>query len=126
MKILIIDDDSIHSWIVQKFIERENPEANVMVFTDASEALTQLINNKIEANLIILDWFMPKMNGCTFAHAFARLYQNHIPIVVLTNSIYHLELFQSVAFSVIKGYFKKPVDTSMIQEILSYAQDEKD
>lgn len=125
MRLLIIDDDPLYSWIIKKFVERVNPAAEVVTCTDAREALGKIINEEIKADLIILDWDMPLMNGFTFANTYAQLPVNHIPIIVHTNSIYKRDRERAKTLPLIKGYFVKPVNTNMIKEMLSYALLEK-
>ncbi len=125
MHIVIIDNDPLYSWIVKKFVEREHPAAKIDTFTDPEEGLRKIVNDTISPDLIILDWDMPFMDGFTFAYTYARIPVNHVPIVVLTNSVYERDREKATSISVIKGYFLKPINTDMVKKMLGFAMVEK-
>lgn len=88
---------------------------------NADIALHKIVEKEITPDLIILDLDMPMMDGFTFANTYAQVQTDHIPIIVLTNSIYKRDYEMAKTISLIKGYFLKPVNEDMIKEMLSYS-----
>ena len=125
MHILIIDNDPLYSWIVKKFIKNEDPKIQVTTCSNANMALHKIIRTALAPDLIILDWDMPGMDGYTFAYEYGQVQTGHIPVIVLTNSIYKRDYDQAKTLPVIKGYFVKPVNEQIIRDMLSYALAEK-
>jgi len=125
MHIVIIDNDPLYSWIVKKFVEREHPAAKIDTFTNAEEALRKIVNDSFSPDLIILDWEMPFMDGYTFAYTYAQIPVNHVPVIVLTNSVYESDRQKASGIPIIKGYFMKPISMNMVKKMLDFAVLEK-
>lgn len=83
-KILIVEDDlPLRSVLTEKFTIEG---FQVLEAVDGEEGLT--IANKEHPNLIVLDIFMPRMDGISMMSRLreANSWGKHVPIVVLTNS----------------------------------------
>ncbi len=80
-KVLIIDDDPIVSTVYQRLVEREGYVS--MVANDGAQGLDRAL--KFEPDAVLLDLFMPTLNGFivlkTIRAAFGKL-----PVIVLTSA----------------------------------------
>jgi DNA-binding response OmpR family regulator len=84
MQIVYVDDDANSLAILNRFTKKfRGTEA--MTFTDSTKALTYLTGNK--ADLIVIDYSMPILNGIDFIRAVrAGTANEKTPIVMVTSS----------------------------------------
>ncbi|MGY6519592.1 MAG: response regulator [Lysobacteraceae bacterium] len=83
MNVLIVDDQPSQRSMLRHLLEDLSPELAVTDFGDPVEAL--LWSQKTPADLVLLDYRMPKMDGLEFARRFRRpLSQRDVPIVLIT------------------------------------------
>lgn len=61
IKILLVDDDPVHSRLVQAQLKTQGRTAKVA--KSGKEALTLLVEKKEEFDVVLLDWVMPKKSG---------------------------------------------------------------
>ena len=83
--ILHIDDDEEDQEIFLTVINDISDSLNCYSFNNASEALKQLIEEKITAEIIFIDLNMPVMNGLDFLTAIKKMdvFKN-IPVIVFS------------------------------------------
>ena len=83
MNILIVDDQASQRTMYRHLLEAIGPEVHVTDFGDPVQAL--LWSQKEGADLLLLDYRMPKMDGLEFARRFRRpLSQRDVPIILVT------------------------------------------
>lgn len=82
MKIVVVDD-SVTNLVVLKCLSASVNAAEVAPFTDSVAACKHLSENP--ADVIVVDYSMPKMNGIEFIHA-VRQHARHArtPILMVT------------------------------------------
>lgn len=83
-EIMVIDDDDDELHLIQKMLESD-PTLHLTTATGGAEALETLLT--LTPDVIILDLFMPRMNGFDLLekfHADARL--GRIPVIILTGA----------------------------------------
>ena len=74
MKIIVVDDSrAVHAFVEDVFSESQ---AELVHFYDAQDFVDALAIGKIEADFVLLDWEMPKMNGI-----------DALPIIVKTTTL---------------------------------------
>lgn len=85
--ILLIDDDEEDQEIFLSVVEQVSAEVDCTCFNDATDALSNLLDQKITPDVIFLDLNMPVMNGRQFLE---RIKQNktlaNIPVIIFTTS----------------------------------------
>ena len=81
-KILLIDDDLDYRDVVSEVLLGAGFE--VATAADGQEAL-KYIQEKNRVDLILLDLFMPNMDGLTFYYHLTNDLKKDIPVIVLTN-----------------------------------------
>ncbi|MDO8515391.1 MAG: response regulator [bacterium] len=83
-KVLIIDDDSQYRDIVTEILNEAKIETVSAV--NGEDALI-ILKNTPDIDLILLDIFMPQMDGLAFYYHLQNTILKKIPIMVLTNSL---------------------------------------
>lgn len=114
-KILIVDDDTISTKILSKFLAGKNYFTKTA--NSAVEGKKILLNESFD--LVITDINMPEVNGLEFL---LWIKQNFPEIKVLIITSFHNENIRNFSFE--KGafyYFEKPVDLSEMQNLLKKA-----
>lgn len=82
MKIVVVDD-SVTNLVVLKCLSAGVGAAEVSAFTDSLVACKHLAENP--ADVIVVDYSMPKMNGIEFIHAIRQHPQHaRTPILMVT------------------------------------------
>lgn len=84
MKVLVVDDHSIVRDGLAALLEQVNPEFEVFQAGDAEEGL-QLLDQVGDFDLVILDLFIPGVDGFEAISAFG-LKRPEIPVIVLSSS----------------------------------------
>ncbi|MCA9401700.1 MAG: response regulator [Candidatus Omnitrophica bacterium] len=103
-KILIIDDDKINTAIVRLPLAEARYDISVAHDGDAGLALVK----EIYPDLIILDVYMPKMNGYEFMQELKTVKEGYFPDVIMLTANETLEA--EFKLEGVKGYFVKPVE----------------
>ena len=80
MKILVVDDDKETVELLSIYIAKEGYE--VIKAYDGKEALTKIITNHNQIDLMVLDIMMPEMDGMEVVKEVRKEFQ--IPIIMLT------------------------------------------
>lgn len=82
-RIVIVDDRSTNLRVYAQFVAMMGPDFSAKCFHSALEALEWLSNE--HADLLIVDYRMPEMNGAEFIRAVrARSTGTHIPAIIIT------------------------------------------
>jgi CheY-like chemotaxis protein len=118
--ILIIDDDAIFCFILQKQLPK-HIIPSTKIFYKAEEALSFIAqeNGKDDEYLIFLDLNAPGMNGWEFLEAVKKdEYACTFKIVIVTSSINPEDQIRASAYSDIIDFIKKPVDGQELLKIL--------
>lgn len=109
--ILFVDDDEVSNFLGVTVMRRMNVARQVLVSTDADEALELLAREPV--HIVLLDINMPAMNGFEFLDALKQLGQNStvaIPaVVMLTSSTNRMDRAKAEQYPMVKGYLTKPL-----------------
>ena len=116
--ILMIDDSVVmlkHAWeILRQFTDRYR----VIPVTSGEEGLRVLSNNKVDVDLIILEYKMQKMDGFTFLEEM-RKRRIDIPVILTAQQMSREIMNETVPMGVV-GFLNKPYpQTSMINMLHS-------
>lgn len=125
-KVLHIDDDEITLMMNELFVQKNAFAKEQVQCLNGSEALAyyaDLLDRKnagesvVPPDLIFLDLNMPYMNGWDFMESFCEIYYSHFPqtkVAILTSSVYQEDREKAATFSMIIGFFSKPMDDKML------------
>lgn len=112
--VYLIDDQPIANFIARKLLELEGFKGDIKEFTDARQALEELV--KDEDALIFLDLNMPGMNGWEFLEEIkARNLQQDI--IVLTSSTSKCDQERTKQYPFVIKYMVKPMTKEKFTEI---------
>lgn len=87
-KILIIEDNEDHAFLIEKLLEEYNLSSNLHHIADGQEAINYLFsNNNVKPNLILLDLKLPKIMGYEILRIIKENNElESIPVIILTSS----------------------------------------
>lgn len=117
MKTILAVDDHEHILIIlSKYLSTEN--YNVITYQDSFDALTDLIEEKVKADVILSDVSMPKLNGLQFARELKKYeVTENVPIIFLSAMEDDFLLKRAKDTGVVE-YLLKPVEREkLIQKI---------
>lgn len=79
--IYIIEDEESISKLIEMYLKKS--EMKTKIFETAEDALSSLSSSKLP-DLIILDLNLPRMSGFDFLKEFRKLYNNQIPVLIVS------------------------------------------
>jgi response regulator of citrate/malate metabolism len=124
--IMIIDDDEINNFIVEKLIKKVCKITKITTCTDTTNAIDLLLSiNKESGRLpefIFLELFSPSMNGWDFLAEYSRLNLDKIiesRIIILTCSIFQRDIDLALNHTCVIDYITKPVTTERLKSLFA-------
>lgn len=122
--ILLIDDDELYLYLMEKTIKQLSNELVVSTFTDGEQAV-EYIERCTEDNVelpevIFLDINMPFLDGWGFLNEFKKLKPkiiNSINIYMVSSSMREIDVKKASNFEELTGYVIKPVTKVELAEI---------
>ncbi len=122
--ILLIDDDELYLYLMEKTIKQLSNELVVSTFTDGEQAV-EYIERCTEDNIelpevIFLDINMPFLDGWGFLNEFKKLKPkiiNSINIYMVSSSMREIDVKRASNFEELTGYVIKPVTKVELAEI---------
>lgn len=117
MKILIIEDDPMVRMINHKFLD-QLPQFKAATVTECESAVAALaLSDLAEYELILLDMYLPQMNGTAFL---SELIQRHLhpQVIMMTAANDQQTLRESVNYGVL-DYLIKPFSFDRFQQALA-------
>ncbi|MEP2279298.1 response regulator [Maribacter sp.] len=122
--ILLIDDDELYLYLMEKTIHQLSNELVVSTFTDGEQAveyISQCTDEKVELpEVIFLDINMPFLDGWGFLNEFKKLkpkIMNSINIYMVSSSMRDSDIKRASHFEELTGYVVKPVNKVQLIEI---------
>ncbi len=128
--IILIDDDSMTTFLNETIIRDANCTENIHVFQTAVKALDFLSQSLIyegrekgfERNsLILLDLHMPPPDGWAFLKDYLQLPEANrkkYTVVILSSSVEVGDLERAKSISDVSDFYNKPLTHEMLMEIL--------
>lgn len=113
-----IDDDPFSQYINKKVISNYSENIDIILFSNAESALTQLeLEPTNIPNLILLDWYLPTLSGHNFLiklNELGILSDLKIIIITSTNEMDDIKIINSFNLR----YIPKPLQIEYIEEVL--------
>ncbi|TDT47597.1 response regulator receiver domain-containing protein [Maribacter spongiicola] len=122
--ILLVDDDELYLYLMEKTIHQLSNELVVTTFTDGEQAveyISKCTEEKVELpEVIFLDINMPFLDGWGFLNEFKKLKPkiiNNINIYMVSSSMRDSDVKRASSFEELTGYVVKPVNKDQLAEI---------
>ncbi len=123
---IIIDDSKEDCYLIKKRLETLNQSFNIKSFLSAHEAFDHIIMNANQTetlkSIIILDIYMPLMDGFEFVEAFENLpktVQERYVICALTSSINKNYIDRISNYQSVKFFLEKPIKTESLLNLIT-------
>lgn len=117
--VLVVDDDDFMRDFARMAIARSGLPIDVVEASDGSSALRLLKQSDFDADLILLDVNMPRMNGYEFLDAYVHETESTTPVVMLSGSDDPADRSRAMSHSCVKEYFVKPLTLDDINALSS-------
>lgn len=122
--ILLVDDDELYLYLMEKTIHQLSKELVVSTFTDGEQAVEYIAEctkqNLDLPEVIFLDINMPFLDGWGFLNEFKKLKPkiiNNINIYMVSSSMRDSDIIRASNFEELTGYVVKPVNKEQLAEI---------
>lgn len=121
--IMIVDNDQVNSFVLKKIIMRNYPEATVSLYLDGNQAIEELDDRDRRGEdfpgVILLDIYMPVMDGFEFLQNYTERYAHKETIIfTMSNSLIKEDQQRANEYRVVKGFITKPLIYNNIQFIV--------
>lgn len=125
--VIIIDDSVEDCYLIKKRLKNLDLNVNVISFSNGLEAYNYLVDINLNSsqssakNIIILDIYMPLMDGFEFIEEFEKLpttIQNQYTIYALTSSVWKSNMERMVSYKSIKSFLEKPIKTESLLKLI--------
>ncbi|WGZ95902.1 MAG: response regulator [Candidatus Thiothrix putei] len=116
-RILVVDDNETNRRILENYLQAWKAEAIIVSNGhDALHKLEESITQQRPIDLMLLDWFMPQMDGIALAKTIRSDHRHaHTPIVMLTSYGISLEKQQQAG---VQAAVTKPVRSITLRDVL--------
>ncbi len=117
MKILVVDDSRVMRKLIRGALETMgNGSPEITEASDGLEALQKLEQERLEADLIHVDWTMPRMDGNTFVRLLrGREALKRVPVIMITSQAQQSQKAEAADLGV-SEYILKPFDAGDLRE----------
>lgn len=121
---VIVDDDNTSLLICKFIIQKFNPQANVLTFTEPEIVLDRIgkglgdFNDDIQT-ILFLDINMPTMTGWEFLELFnnfSHKIKQKFLIYILSSSVENFEI-KAKEFPFVTGFLSKPIKLNYLEDI---------
>lgn len=127
LSFMVIDDTELDHFIAKKMIRQAGKRFEIRAFYEAISAIDYIkeegeLPNKNVTTLILLDIYMPMMNGYEFLEAFEMLdpaIQDKYYIVALTSSHEPADMNRISSFKSARGILSKPLSAEDLSTTIS-------
>lgn len=115
LNILAIDDDIISIKLLELILSDNLYISSITTASDGLEAM-EILERRFDINLILLDIYMPRLNGFEFLYNFkSRKYLQDIPIIVISTDATLRQ--RSMELGVL-AFLVKPISKKMLGKLI--------
>ncbi|HEX7900932.1 MAG TPA: response regulator [Planctomycetota bacterium] len=117
MRILLVDDSRATRMIVRSTLQSMGLETlEILEAADGEEGLELLRNEKLEIDLVLADWDMPRMDGVTFLKQLRVVAPfREIPVIMVTSQSSRDKVTEALRLGA-KDYVIKPFSSAVLLE----------
>ncbi|MFM7176373.1 MAG: response regulator [Bacteroidota bacterium] len=124
-KFLLVDDEDIFNYLNAEVIQLVNKNYQHQSYNSGIEALEYITkatyDPQLMPDIILLDIRMPGMNGFDFLDELTKsevFDQFGLAVYVLSSSLDHRDMDRAKTYSVVKGFYSKPLTEEMVMEMV--------
>jgi len=121
LRLLLVEDDEVDVISIKRALQQLELDCPLHVVSDGQQALAALREGQVprERLLILLDLYMPRMNGLETLQAIRQDPElNMLPVVLMTTS--QDEQVKLNAYNLnVAGYLRKPVEPAELEQQLA-------
>lgn len=116
---VLIDDDDVFNFLSERVLNNSGQANSITVFSKATDALNYFAeNNQAEkTDILLLDIRMPGMSGFDFLEEFQKYNFQSVHVHMLTSSLDDRDKLIANSYSLVKGFYSKPLTKGIIAEI---------
>jgi CheY-like chemotaxis protein len=122
---ILIDDAAMNNLLTRLIIKKAYPDSNIVEFTDPQKGFEYIVDrysgdDTKEKAILILDIYMPVMDGWDFLTQFEQLdaeLKQKINVYILTSSISKIDYDRADDYKNIYKYYVKPFTEYDLAEI---------
>jgi CheY-like chemotaxis protein len=121
----IIDDDPMSSFYIKRLAELGELAHIITIYNKAQGAVDYLLHHKKSnshlPDVILLDIYMPELDGWGFLQEFRKIKDQlikNIDVYIISSSNHPTDVKHAESFPEVKGYFQKPVTMESLQVIV--------
>lgn len=125
--VMVIDDNVIDLYISSRMITKNNFGKDVLLYSNAEDALKFLIENKNDPSLlpkiIFVDIYMPIMSGFEFLEFYASLaddLKNNCKVYIVSSTIDDNDILRAAADVNIDSFQVKPITKYFLDSIIPF------
>lgn len=123
-KIMIIDDNYVDNYIASALIKNNNLTKDLLEFDNGVKAIEYLEKNKDNhqelPDLILLDIYMPLMDGFEFLNLFEKIdskLTKNCKICIVSSSIDDNDIFKAKLDKKIYNFISKPLTVDLLYSL---------
>jgi len=121
----IIDDDPMTSFYIKRLAELGELAGIISIYNNAQGAVDYLLHHKKSADhlpdIILLDIYMPEMDGWGFLEAFQKIagqLSKKIEVYIISSSYHPKDVNRAKQIPEVKDYLQKPVTLESLRQIV--------
>lgn len=130
LKVLLIDDDEFTNELDVYLFKTEGATVDVRTSgVDALEYLEVCKIIKMFPDILIVDLYMPGINGFSFLKHYETHFRNDCPdlkIYILSSAFMQREIDEALSYDFVEEFLSKPLTSEKIKEIVKKAGIKKD
>jgi two-component system, chemotaxis family, chemotaxis protein CheY len=117
MRVLVVDDSRTMRTIIRRVLEgMRQPGTEIIEASDGAEALQILRNERLELDVVLLDWSMPRLDGIGLLKAMKVMAPvKEIPVIMVTSQSQQGHVAEALRWGA-RDYVVKPFNEETLRE----------